>query len=320
LFLSLVAVALLLQLANWNEVINSLALMEIAWLLPAVLFYLAGVFFRSIAWQTLLQNQAALGRVFLTLNEGYLLNSIFPFRLGEFGRALLLSQASNLSAFFVLSTIIIERAYDLAIAAALLLASIPLVFGMESAQAIASGVIVIVGAGIASLYLLARFRRRIRVRLERLGASNQFYRVRLLPWLDSVLAGLGVLTRLDRFLASVTFILVSWLFGAIEIHLLIASFGISAPWWWTAFALGVVSLGIALPSAPASLGVYEAAMAGALSILGVPPGEALAIAIIAHLIHILFTGLIGTAALFQDGQSITGIYQRLKDARLSGYR
>ena len=43
----------------------------------------------------LLQNKAPYRRVFLTLNQGYLLNNIFPFRLGELGRAFLLSQATN---------------------------------------------------------------------------------------------------------------------------------------------------------------------------------------------------------------------------------
>jgi hypothetical protein len=37
----------------------------------------------------------------------------------------LLAQATGISAFFVLSTIVIERTYDLAIAGGLLLATVP---------------------------------------------------------------------------------------------------------------------------------------------------------------------------------------------------
>lgn len=320
LLLSLVALGLLVGLADWQEVIRALKMMEATWLLPAVTFYLAGIFFRALTWRTLLQNKAALGRVFLSLNEGYLLNSIFPFRLGELGRAILLSQASSLSAFYVLSTIVIERAFDLAIAAGLLLATLPLVLGIESGQAIALAVAGAVGVGLIAMYFLARSRVSIRRRLEKFGASNRFYQQRALPWLDSLLAGLGALTRLDRFLLSILLILASWLFGSVEIYLLIASFGITAPVWWTGFALGVVSLGIALPAAPASLGVYEAAMVGALTLLGLPTAQALAIAIIAHLIHIIFTGMIGAVALFHDGQSLTGIYQRLRTVREFGNR
>src|SRR4030067_4350 len=42
---------------------------------------------RTIVWRTLLREQAAFPQVFLSLNEGYLLNNILPFRLGEAGRA-----------------------------------------------------------------------------------------------------------------------------------------------------------------------------------------------------------------------------------------
>jgi uncharacterized protein (TIRG00374 family) len=289
--------------------------MELVWILPAIAFYLAGIFFRALTWRTLLQNQAPLGRVFLTLNEGYLLNNLFPFRLGEVGRAMLLGQASHLSAFYVVSTIAIERAYDLAIAAGLLLITIPLVLGIESSRAIAIAVASAVSVGLFTMYVLARSRERLRERLEKFGTSKRFYHERILPWLDSFLAGLGVLTRVDRFLFSILLILISWLCGSIEIFLLMVSFGVIAPAWWTGFALGVVSLGIALPAAPANLGVYEAAMVGAFTLLGLRTAQALAIAIGAHLIHILFTGIIGAVGLFQDGQSITGIYLRLRSAR-----
>ena len=41
-----------------------------------------------------------------------------------------------------------------------------------------------------------------------------------------------------------------------------------APYWWILFVLGVVSLGAALPSAPASLGVFEGSIVAALALLG----------------------------------------------------
>ncbi len=314
--LSLAAIFLLVRLADWSEVARAIAAVEITWLIPAIFCYLAGVFFRSLTWKTLLLNRASLSQTFLKLNEGYLINNLFPLRLGELGRVLLLSQRAGLSAFFVLSTIVIERAYDLAIAALLLLATLPLVLNVGTNQAVAFIVAGGVGLGLILMFLLARSRERIQTWLGRRGASHQFYQRRILPWLDSLIAGLEVLTRMDRFLLSLGLNLLSWSFGAIEIHLLILSFGVPAPFWWTGFALGVVSLGIAVPSAPASLGVYEAAMVGALAVLGVPTSKALAIAITAHLIHITSTGLIGGIALFRDGQTLSGVYRRLKTVHL----
>jgi uncharacterized membrane protein YbhN (UPF0104 family) len=137
------------------------------------------------------------------------------------------------------------------------------------------------------------------------------FRRKLLPRLDALLDGLGTLTRPGEFFMSVMFIVGSWVFGAAEIHLLLNSGAFAAPFWWTGFVLGVLSLGVALPSAPAALGVYEAAAVGALSLLGVPTAQALAFAILAHLIHVAVTGLIGAYALLNEGETLSRLYRRL---------
>jgi uncharacterized protein (TIRG00374 family) len=298
-------------------VIDVLTLMDLKWFAVAIGFYLLGLVMRALSWMTLLQNKASYGRVFLTLNEGYLLNNVFPFRLGELGRAVLLSQATGLSAFFVLSTIIIERAYDVAIAAGLLLATLPFVLGLDTGQTIASLVMILVILVLVSLFLLARYRQRIIVKLEAYGETRPLFRDRILRRVESLLEGFGALSRLDQFLLSVFYILIAWLFGSVQLYFLALSLGIDVQLWWIGFVVGVISLGIALPSAPAGLGIYEVAMVGAFSLLGVPTSQALALALVAHFIHITITGLIGAYAIFRDGENIAGLYQRLINFRAS---
>jgi uncharacterized protein (TIRG00374 family) len=317
LVISAVAIFLLIRFSNWSEVLQAASLIDFAWLVPALVFFLISMGFRALAWRVLLQNKVGYGRVFLTLNEGYLLNNIFPFRLGELGRAFLMSEATDLSGFFVISTIIIERAYDLAIAAGLLLATVPYVFEVELSQTIALSVLLIVVLGLLMMFLLARNRVWIKSKLDDFSLRRFAFRDRILPRIDSLLAGLGALARLDQFLLSVSFMLISWFFGALEIYFLTISFGVQAEFWWIGFVLGVISLGIALPSAPAGLGVYEIAMVGAFSLLGVSGSVALAIALAAHLIHITITGFFGMYGIFRDGESITGLYQRLRNVRYS---
>ena len=72
---------------------------------------------RGIVWRTLLRNRAPYRDVFLTLGEGYLMNNFLPFRLGEIGRAFLLSRKSDLQFMEIIPTIVIERAVDLAYSA-----------------------------------------------------------------------------------------------------------------------------------------------------------------------------------------------------------
>jgi uncharacterized protein (TIRG00374 family) len=313
LLISMVAIGLLLRMADWQELVKAISSMNISGLVPAIIFYILGNAFRALTWRTLLQNKAPYRRVFITLNEGYLLNNIFPFRLGELARVLLLSQSERLSPFFVLSTILIERTYDVALAAGLLLATLPLVLGMEYASTIAFTALSFVLIGLVILFVMARNRERIKLKLENVARIGVAFRRTVYTRLDSFLDGLGVLIHPGQFLMSILFIFLSWFFGILEIHILLNNGESQANFWWTVFALGVVSLGIAIPSAPGGLGVYEVAMVSALTLLGYPTSQALAVAIIAHLIHIGFTGIVGLVGLVREGENLTGLYSRLKN-------
>ncbi len=58
----------------------------------ASLVYFVSLFARVFAWYILLQKRVSFKDAFFALNAGYLLNNVFPFRLGEIGRALLLDR------------------------------------------------------------------------------------------------------------------------------------------------------------------------------------------------------------------------------------
>ena len=310
LLLSLLAIALLLRLTDWRDVQKALSSIELHRLLLAVLLFLMSIFSRSLGWSSLLQDRAPLQRVFLALNEGYLLNNVFPFRLGEIGRAVLLGQSSGLSPLYVISTIVIERAFDLGIAAGLLLATLPLVLGFTAARPIALATLGFVVIGLFALYLAARYRER----LQAWFGTWKYIPGWALPRLNALLEGFGALARPSQFLLGAILIAGSWAFGVLETYTLLNSGMFSAPFWWTGFVLGVLSLGVALPSAPASLGVYEAAIVGALSLLKVSPADALAFAVVLHLIQIVSTGSIGVYALAQDGETISGLYSRVRES------
>ena len=316
LIISTIAILLLIRFSNWSEVLEVISDIRFGWVLPAIVFFLISVAIRAASWMIILQNKVNYGRVFLTLNEGYLLNNIFPFRLGEFGRAYILSQTTILSGFFVLSTILVERTYDVAIAAGLFLATIPYVFSIEAGQVIALLVFFIGVFGLFSMYILARNHIRIKKFFETVTAGKLFLHDRVVPRIGSLIDGLGIFTSFGQFSLSFGLMLLSWIFGGLELIFLSKSFGVDIELWMVGFILGMTSLGIAIPSAPAGLGVYEAAAVGAFSLIGLSTSTGLAIAFVSHFISIIITGLIGMLGIFKDGESISGLYQQLKNLRI----
>src|SRR5262245_34434657 len=83
---------------------------------------------RAQVWRTLLRNRPSYRDVFWTVGEGYILNNFLPFRLGEIGRAFLLSRkAGGMKFGEILPTIVIERTVDLIFSAMIFLFSLPFV-------------------------------------------------------------------------------------------------------------------------------------------------------------------------------------------------
>lgn len=265
---------------------------------------------RSIAWRTMLREQASFSQVFFTVNEGYVLNNILPFRLGEIGRAFILSKKASIGFWEVFSSIILERVIDLAFAAGLLFVSIPFVVGADWASEAAIGVAILVFVGFVMLVLLARNRRRGLLLFnglsEKIPILKKFGSQRVEAFFD----GLIVLTDVRRSAQVIGLMTLNWTIGIFQYYLLLLAFFPEAQLHWATFVLGVAAVGVAAPSSPASLGVFELLVTGALTAIGVDESAALAFAVTTHTIQIAVTGLFGAIGFFRDGESLLDIYRR----------
>jgi uncharacterized protein (TIRG00374 family) len=287
-----------LQLADYKLVALASA-MSLLWLLV-----------RAQAWRTLLREQAGFGQVFWTVNEGYLLNNLLPFRLGEIGRAFLLSRKADLGFWEVFSSILIERVLDLGFAVGLVLVTLPLVVGASWALEAALGAGILVLVGFLTLYLLVKNRSWAIVGFDKLSNKitilKKFGRERV----EAFFNGLSILTEGNRFIIAILWIALDWGLALMQYYVLLRAFFPDAELLWAAFALGIAALGIAAPSSPGGVGVFELAVVGALSVFGLDPSISLAYAITTHLIQFLTTGVLGAFGFLRDGESLLDIYRQ----------
>ena len=287
---------------------------EYWYLIPVVVLYTTALGIRGLAWRAILNDEPPFKRVFLILNAGYLLNNILPFRLGEIGRAFLLGR-KGLGFWRVFTTILIERAFDMALVAGMVLGTLPFVWGSARAQQLAFMVVVVILSGMVTLHFLARYQSQALALFEKLGSRWP----RLLRMggdrVDSFFAGLVALKDVGRFLKVLSLMLVNWFLAVVAQFLLLRAFVPSSHFLWALFGQGIVALGVAVPSSPAYVGVLEAAWVSALSLVGVPPAEALAYAFASHILNITVTGLIGGYALLREGLSLSRLYSRIRNQR-----
>lgn len=310
--ISAISLAVVFYFADVGEMIRAMSQANYLIVAAATGISLLWLLVRAIAWRTLLQEKASFSQVFFTLNEGYLLNNILPFRLGEVGRAFLLGQKANLGFWQVFSTILIERALDLALAAGLLFSTLPFVVGATWARQAAVAAAIVVMAGLGGLYLLARHRIWAIAQFNRLAGHWPVLQKLGGGRLTAFFNGLAILTDTGRFLRAVSWMVVDWGIAIFQYYVLLLAFFPQGKLLWAAFSLGVGALGIAAPSSPGALGVLEASLVGALSLFGLDSSTALVFALTAHLLNYLTTGVLGAYALARDGETLSGVYQRIR--------
>jgi uncharacterized protein (TIRG00374 family) len=312
----LVSVVLIGAILYFVDLKAMVAAVKAANYLLLLVFLVMGVFWllvRGLVWRTLLRNSASFRDVFLSLMEGYLLNNFLPFRLGEIGRAFLLSRKSELKFVEILPTIIIERVTDLAFSAAIFIAAVPFVVGAAGAEQIGFVVAGAVVVGLVVMYLLARNRQWALDVFHRLSHRWPVLQSTGGSFLEAFFTGLEVLTDPGLFARFFLFMTLNWGMAIIQYFLIARAFFPQATLVWGMFLLGAAAFGGAIPSLPGGVGTLEGAMAGALTLLSGDQSTALAVALTSHAVNYLYSGVFGLYGLSREGQTISGIYQQIKN-------
>lgn len=317
-FISLLIIAGILYFVDIPKMIAAIRSADYRFIAVAVVIAFAWLYVRAIVWRTLLRGRAPYWDAFHSLNAGYLLNAVLPFRLGELGRAYVLSRKTEMKFAEILPTIVIERAVDLAITAALFLSSLPFVVGVQGADRIAVILGAVVLAGLLFLYVLAKNDQwaldtfhKISARwpsIQRFGGSL----------LESFLTGLGALTDGWLFARFMFWMLINWGMSLITFYLILLAYFPQAQWAWAMFGLGAGAFGNAVPSLPGAVGTLEGALGGALTIVTGDQNTSLAVALTTHLMNYLTAIVLGGYSLSREGQTLSGIYQQLVKFRSKG--
>ena len=313
--ISLALIAAILYFVDFHTLWNAILTANYLLLAVSAVLSFFWMFCRAKVWQTLLRDKPKYVDVLFSASEGYLLNNFLPFRLGELGRAFLLSRKSEMAFSEILPTIIIERVVDLAFSAVILLAALPFVVGAQGSERIGYIVGGVVAFGLVMMYVLARKNQwaldlfhKLSVRwpsLQKFGGS----------FLESFFQGLGVLTDGWLFLRFLFWMTLNWVIALVAYYLIILSFFPQAQPVWTLFVLGAAAFGGAIPALPGGVGTFEGAVSGALVIFTHDQSTSLAVALISRLYNYLNSGVIGGIGLMREGQTLSGVYQQILNFR-----
>ena len=122
---------------SWHAVRESLGQIRPAWLVVSLVLLAVAVWIRSERWRLLFARGRRPPRraVFWSLGIGYLFNNLLPARAGEAARVVALRREAGVPAARGAATVAVERVFDLASLAVLMLVAAPVLGSSRVARA-----------------------------------------------------------------------------------------------------------------------------------------------------------------------------------------
>ena len=314
--ISIALIAAILYFVDFGAMMAAIRSANYYFLAGAMALSFVWMLGRAKVWQTLLRDKPAYREVLFATGEGYLLNNFLPFRLGEIGRAFLLSRKSGGMTFAeIIPTIVIERVVDLIISAVIFLAALPYVVNAESSPTLGYIIGGIMLFGLVLMYILARNNQWALDLFHKL--SGRFPALQKFggSFLESFFQGLGVLTDGWLFLRFLFWMIVNWAIALIAYYLMVLAFFPDAQPIGAICGLGMAAFGGAIPSAPGAVGTFEGAVVFALTRFTADESTALAAALTMRIYNYLNSTVIGMLGLLSEGQTLSGVYHQLMNFR-----
>ena len=284
------------------------------WLLASVSLVLF-LLIRAVRWRFMLNSslkpaQIAYGSVFHIQNIGYMATNILPFRLGDVVRAVLIGNVPPATISLGISTMVVERVFDLLFIVILF----PFTFAaVEQLPPEVQQVARLTGflAIAATLVLIGAANKRqpaIKVADYFLRRFPFLNRQAWLKRLDDLLRGLGVFTSFKNTAIMITLSIVVWLPIIAGYYVGLLAVNLQPSLTEAAFVVCIAAFSVAAPSSPGQIGVFEASVTFALAgILGMPEAEAASFAFLYHAVNYIVLGVLGIIGITRTGETFGSV-------------
>jgi hypothetical protein len=260
LIFALLFLGLFFHKADLTQMWQSLTQANYAFILPAILVYFIGVWFRALRWRFLLKPVGSVSslRLFPIIVIGHMVNNILPARLGIIARAFILGNREGISKMASGTTIVVERVFDGLVLLLFLIIPLLLTPLPDWANTLVRVVTPLLLVALILMMLIAsseRLTQRTIGFLERISPKR--WRHRISEWAGLFISGLGVLrSPLGLILIFATSIAV-WLCEASIFYLVSMSFALGQPFHVLLLATSVANLTWALLMPPGGIGPFD---------------------------------------------------------------
>lgn len=281
------------------------------WLVPGLAIYFLSMLVRTWRWQYLLKplQKVKTSTLFPIIMIGYMGNNVFPLRMGEVLRSVVLKRHKNIAISASLATIVVERIFDAVVIAGFILLNLSQLADLSGNQALlqlsglATWAGIIFTIGLAIFILVAMFpqpaSRLIHALIQKIVPER--WQQNVIQIADRFLDGLMSLrSPKDALMIFLTSILV-WLLETVLYWSVSQSLGLDLQWRQLMLLNGVVNMVLLIPAAPGGLGTFDAAGRAMLQGYGIPAEPALGYTLILRIALWVPITLLGAIYFVREG-------------------
>lgn len=308
-FLSALAFWLIARSVNLDATLAALASSQLSWVLLAFILQIGATLSSVRRWQILLQPYPT---HFWSLTQilfvAHLLNTLLPAKLGTVARVLLAAEEEKLNVGFVFGSVALEKVLDTLVMLVLFLVLAPFAPLPEWARDALGASVLVVLLGVIVLASVSRVREPLlsvlaRGEVKLFGARSQ----RLTAFARGMLESLANLRGRREAFSVLLWTAMIWTLGIAVNYVLFLALGLVLPWSAAIFILVVLQIGTRVPALPANLGVFHYLVILALGVYRIPESDALAYAILLHLVVFILPAFLGAACALPLSARLTAL-------------
>lgn len=291
-----------------TDVFFSILAVDWEWVALATLLQYINMWVRARLWVAVLAIPTPTSECLWANGVGYLFNNVFPFRLGDAVRTVVLRGRTSIPTMRIIGSLSIERVLDVTIVSTTMAICLFFITLQQSVLDKGGQMAMLAGAVFLVLALLLIIGRRVLVYLgfERLAQLwNEFVRA----WV--------VISNGRIFLKVASWSILTWLLSMLMYWCVMRAFVAEASFIEAAVLTFVLVLAQAVPSAPGFIGVFQFAGQQGLAIPFAAKYDitiALGIATLAHLVYYVSTTSVGLLSFWKVRRTASDqkLYAELK--------
>ncbi len=296
---------------NYADLWVTLRETRLWWLVPGLAIYFSSMLVRTWRWQYLLNpiKKTTTRSLFPMIFIGYMGNNVFPLRMGEVLRTVVLKRREDISISASLATIVVERIFDAVVVVGFVLLNIGQLAGLPATGSftqlgsLAVWAAAIFAAGLFFFIAIAMFpkpaMRLIHAVISKIVPKR--WREGTISIADRFLDGLMSLrSPRDAVMIFLTSVLV-WLLETGLYWSVNQSLGLGLTFGQLMLLNGVVNMVLLIPAAPGGLGTFDAAGRAMLQTYGIPAEPALGYTLILRMALWIPITLVGAIFFVREG-------------------